>query len=323
MTIMNKIILIIALMLGMFVSSFGQTQESIPADSLSVEKLYERLKKEKDNDSLVRLFLTKVPEFLSQLQGNEYEKWSFRLERVYKDYAKRKQPADWMNPADFPILQMFHTEADGPNDPYLDYIMSHYEQTIAAVGQDPVFQFVLATHLGLIDRQARAGDTNYRQNLQRVQGDMKQVYDSLMNFNGKDIYTGMKLLYDGYYNLYGKKNIDMYFDFMDKYADYLGNAITATDYLSMVETLHAAVGSSKDPKVLNKYVEWLTAALQNKIGPEDKLDALLMLGDCYKRLKNIDSAKKCYNQAYMHSLQFGNPGLSTSVQQYLKDLETL
>ena len=36
MTIMNKIILIIALMLGMFVSSFGQTQESIPADSLSV-----------------------------------------------------------------------------------------------------------------------------------------------------------------------------------------------------------------------------------------------------------------------------------------------
>ena len=34
--------------------------------------------KEKNNDSLVRLFLTKVPEFLSQLQGNEYEKWSFR-----------------------------------------------------------------------------------------------------------------------------------------------------------------------------------------------------------------------------------------------------
>ena len=296
---------------------------SLPAaDTLSVENLYERLKKEKNNDALVRQFLTEAPAFLMRQQGSEYDKWNFRVERVYKDYAKRKQPADWMNPADFPILQMFHTEAEA-NDPYLDYIMSHYDQTVKAVGQGPVFQFVLTLHFGLVDKQARAGDAAYLQTLERVRGDMKPVYDSLMNFGGKDVYAGLKLLYDGYYNLYGKKDVGAYFKSMDQYAAYLGDAITAADYLAMVGALNEAVGMSKEADVLNKYVAWLTAALQGEMGPEDRLDTLIMLGDCYKGLKDIESAKKCYNQAYMFSLQFGNPGLSASVQQYLKDLENL
>lgn len=67
----------------------------------------------------------------------------------------------------------------------------------------------------------------------------------------------------------------------------------------------------------------MTAALQFELTPDDNLNCVLMLGDCYKGLNNIELAKKCYNQAYMLSLQFGNPSLSSAVQQYIKELETL
>ena len=52
-----------------------------------------------------------------------------------------------------------------------------------------------------------------------------------------------------------------------------------------------------------------------------RMEMLLMLGDCHKMQQDKENAKKCYNQAYMLSLQFGNPGLSAAVKRYMADLE--
>lgn len=303
-------------------SYFLKFAQSAIGERLSFEAMFDKLKKNKEDDALVQDFLLDAPDYLVRQTGQNLTKWEVRVERVYKDYCKRKATADWMNPKDFEILQLFYTEAKN-DDPFLNYIMSHYDEVVKAVGEENVFRFVFTLHLGLIDSQARAGNMDYLKNLERVRGDMKQMYASLMDFGGKDIYTGLKYMYDGYYYIYAKKDVDKYFSLMDEYVKYLGQNIKGADYLAMVNAMSEALGVSKDKKVLERYVEWVTAALQFELTPDDNLNCVLMLGDCYKGLNNIELAKKCYNQAYMLSLQFGNPSLSSAVQQYIKELETL
>lgn len=290
-------------------------------ERLDFEAMYDKLKQDKNNDGLVRDFLQDAPEYLVRLSGPNRDKWELRVERVYKDYCKRKPVAEWMNPEDFKILQTYHTEAT-PEDEYLNYIMAHYDDVVKAVGEEPVYQFVFTLHLNLIEEQARKGDPAYLKSLDRVKGDMKPVYDNLMNFGGKEVYTGMKYLYDGYYYIYSKKDVDKYISLMDEYVKYLDGSIKAGDYLAMVNAMSEALGNKmNNTKVAEKYVEWLTAASQFEMNSDDKLNCLLMLGDCYKELKKIELAKKCYNQAYMFSLQFNNPNLSAAVQRYIKELE--
>lgn len=303
-------------------SYFLKFAQSATGECLSFEAMYNKLKKEKQNDALVQDFLLEAPNYLVRQSGQELTRWELRVERVYKDYCKRKTTADWMNAKDFDVLQLFHTEAE-TDDPFLNYIMSHYDEVVQAVGEENVFRFVFTLHLGLIDHQARKGNMDYLKNLERVRGDMKQMYVALVDFGGKDVYTGLKYLYDGYYYIYAKKDVDKYIDLMEEYVKYLGQGIKGADYLAMVNAMSEALGESKDNKVLEKYIEWVTAALQFELTPDDKLNCMLMLGDCYKKLNNIELAKKCYNQAYVFSLQFGNPGLSSAVQQYIKELETL
>lgn len=289
-------------------------------ERLDFEAMYNKLKQDKNNDALVRDILTDAPDFLVRQSGPNRDRWQLRIERVYKDYCKRKSVADWMNPEDFKVLQLYHTEA-APNDEYLNYIMSHYDEVVKALGENPVYQFVLPLHMGLLDEQARKGDLAYLASLDRVKGDMKPVYNAMMDFGGKDIYTGLKYLYDGYYYIYSKKDVDKYISLMDEYVKYLGPAIKGADYLAMVDAMSEALSNKMPSRVAEKYIEWLTAAQLYELDPENKLNSLVMLGDCYKELKNIDLAKKCYNQAYMYSLQFNNPGLSAAVQRYIAELE--
>lgn len=51
---------------------------------------------------------------------------------------------------------------------------------------------------------------SYEKELERVRGDLKIVYDSIMNFGGMDTYSGLKLLFDAEYYLYSKKDVDKY-----------------------------------------------------------------------------------------------------------------
>ncbi|MEG0796661.1 MAG: thioredoxin domain-containing protein [Odoribacter sp.] len=289
-------------------------------DQISFEKRYELLKQNKNQDEWVRSLLLDAPEYLVRLEGSNRDRWDLRIEGLYKDYRKRKSIDQWMNPEDFKILMLYHTESS-ENDEVLNYIMGHYDEVLKSVGQDDVYKFVFSLHMFLMQDQARKGDLAYLKSMEHIRGDMKQLYEALMNFGGKDIYTGLKYLNDGYYYLYSKKDVDKYFELMDEYVKYLGDIITAGDYLSMVDALSEATNNKMSSKFCTKYVEWLTAASQHEISVDDKLNCLIMLGDSYKGLKNTEMAKKCYKQAYAVSLQFDNPGLSAMIQSYVTRLE--
>lgn len=288
---------------------------------MSFEQMYDKLKADKNNEQLIQAILLEAPDFLVTLpEGSQYDRWSLRIERLYNDYRKRKPVGKMMNPTDFAILMTYHPEAD-KNDEVLNYIMQNYDAVVQSAGEDAVCQYVFTMNTDLIQRLARKGDPDYLKMLDRLKGEFKTVYESLMNFNGTDVYTGMKYLYDGEYYLFSKKDISKYLELMDQYFSLLGQTITPADYRNAVEAVHEVLNGKFTPEVTAKCMEWITAALQGDMDPGNRMEMLLMLGDCHKMQKDKENAKKCYNQAYMLSLQFGNPGLSAAVQRYMADLE--
>ena len=121
--------------------------------------------------------------------------------------------------------------------------------------------------------------------------------------------------------MFSKKDVDRYLELMDRYFALLGKTIKPDDYRNAVEAIHEVLNGKFTPEVSAKCIEWIRAALQGEMDASSRMEMLLMLGDCHKMQQDKENAKKCYNQAYMLSLQFGNPGLSAAVKRYMADLE--
>lgn len=306
---------------AMDVTQFLRFAKRVNGELLGFEEMYNQLKTRKSDENLMQALLLEAPDFLAKTpEGTNYDRWELRVNRLYSDYRKKKAVKDMMNPTDFTILMIYHPEAD-KNDEILNYIMQHYDEVVESAGKDAVYRYVFLMNTDLIQRLAEKGDLDYLRQLDRLKGDMKPVYDSLMNFNGRDAYTGMKCLYDAKYNLYSRKDADKFIGLMDQYFEMLGETVKPEDYRLAVDDFSEVYGGKFSPVVTAKCVAWITKALQGDMDPSTRMEMLLMLGDCHKMQKNTADARTCYNQAYMLSLQFGNPGLSAAVQRYITDLE--
>lgn len=285
------------------------------------EEMYDQLKVKKSDLDLIQAILSEAPDFLSTVpEGSNRDRWSLRIERLYAEYRKKKEIKDLMNPTDLMLLMTYQPEAD-KDDEILNYMMQHYDEVVRSAGKDAVHRYVFLMNTDLIQRLAQKGDLDYLKQLDRLKGDMKPVYDSLMNFNGQDAYTGMKYLYDAKYNLYSRKDVDRFISLMDQYFQMLGTAVKPDDYRLAMDDFNQVFNGKFSPVVSAQCVDWATKALQGDMDSSTRMEMLLMLGDCHKMQKDTENAKKCYNQAYMLSLQFGNPGLSAAVQRYISNLE--
>lgn len=284
------------------------------------EEMYGQLKSRRGDTTLMQAILTEAPDFLAALpEGSTYDRWELRIDRLFGDYCKAKTTARMMNPADLSILMTYRPDA-GEDDPVMAAIMADYEGAVRSAGKDAVDRYVFVMNTGLIQRLAEKGDPAYVRPLARVKDDLRQVYESLVSFNGYDAWTGMKCLYDAKYSLYGRKDAAEFIRLMDTYFTMLGTAAKPDDYRLAVDDLSQMYGGKFSPEVTVKCTEWVTRALQGDMDPSTRMEMLLMLGDCHKMQKNTADARKCYNQAYVISLQFGNPGLSAAVQRYISDL---
>ena len=71
--------------------------------------------------------------------------------------------------------------------------------------------------------------------------------------------------------------------------------------------------------VILKTKEWTVKALQyTDISLMDKINFLAMLGDTNKVLREYDEAKKCYNQAFMESMQMEQEMTKAMIQMRIK-----
>lgn len=305
---------------GMSADQLLKWAKTAMGDMMTYEQMFEKLKTDKNDNDLIRELLIGAPDFMQTQQGQQRDRWKLRIDRMYSDYRKQKKVAELMNPADFAVLMMYHIDPV-KNDEVVEYIMSNYDAVTAAVGADKVNQYVFSLNTFLIQDLAQRGDMEYEKYLERIRGDMKPVYDALLKTGDIEPYTIMKYMNDGVYHIYKRRDVAKYISLMDEYFSTLGKGVVAGDYASATQTMYDALDGKLPQPALVKSVEWISKALQfEDLDTGERMDLLIMIGDCYKFLKDTENAKKCYKQAYTLSLQFGNPGLSAQVQALIDQL---
>lgn len=287
---------------------------------LPVDQLYEKLKKDKKNQSLMQEILLEAPGYIAHLSGQDHDKWEYRIEKLYADYRKQRPLEDCITANDLKIFSIYHTGME-KKDEVFEFVSSHFDDYTRVTDRNEVSNFLFMLSYPWMEELAKKGDISYQRELERVRGDLKAVYDSVMNFGGMDAYSGLKLLLDAEYYLYSKKDVEKYRSYMEKYFAGLGEGIRPQDYVGALESLYEVLGEKITPEVARQGISWLNEALKSKLQPETQMRCLLMLGDCYKAAGSKEDAKKCYDQAYVISLQFSNPGLSAAVQEYVRKLE--
>ena len=206
----------------------------VRGDALSFEKLYEKVKKEKKNLDLRQELLLQAPVFIGTQEGYNREKWVVRIESLFDEYVNSKKLENMANEEDFSLLVMFHAKK-AKNDFIFDGLVANYEQYVEKVGKSEVDNYIITLFNGYIISLCREGKAEYKQELERLNGDLNAVYGSIP-FGKLSAFEAINLLADGYYNL-NRKNTDVFFEKMNQYFDGADTVLTVNNYTMPVEDL--------------------------------------------------------------------------------------
>lgn len=286
-------------------------------EELSFEKLYDNYKSNTKDMNLLQQVLMRAPSFVSILEKPvDKQKWITRVEDLYKKYIDTKPIEEMINKEDFKIVRTFH-KIDGKEDPFLEKMIDHLAEYKENVGNAPA-GYLLEYNNKIASRLARAGKTEYKKYVERVNGDMKLAYD-LMPERVVSPYDRIRYMYDGEYLIYYKKDAEAYMDLQEKYIHALGKEANDVDYGSAVQALYEATGGKISNELHKKASEWIMKALETPNIPlMNKLNLTTLLGDAARELGKYDEAKKCYNQAFMESMQLEHQMTQRSIQMLLK-----
>ena len=199
----------------------------VRGDALSFEKLYEKVKKEKKNLDLRQELLLQAPVFIGTQEGYNREKWVVRIESLFDEYVNSKKLENMANEEDFSLLVMFHAKK-AKNDFIFDGLVANYEQYVEKVGKSEVDNYIITLFNGYIISLCREGKAEYKQELERLNGDLNAVYGSIP-FGKLSAFEAINLLADGYYNL-NRKNTDVFFEKMNQYFDGADTVLTVNVY---------------------------------------------------------------------------------------------
>lgn len=300
----------------MSVEDFIHAGKVAAGDAVSFEELYDKYKSSPKDLDVLQQLLEQAPAFVGIQEGMDKQKWVARVEELYAKYVKMKPVKEMVNKADFKIIRTFH-KVTGEKDPMLEEMIDHLDEYIANVGNAPA-AYLLEYNNKIISRLARAGKEEYKQYLERINGDLKAAY-ALMPLRNLSPYERMKNMYDGEYLIYYKKDASAYIDLKKKYLEALGENVNATDYGVVVQDLYTATNGKLSPEMHRQAIDWLIKALQFPDIPKmDQINLVTLLGDAHREVEEYEEAKKCYNQAFMEAMQLEQKMTQAAVQMKLK-----
>lgn len=286
-------------------------------DALSFEALYDKYKSNPADLVTAQQLLKEAPGYVGSLEGIDVQKWTVRVNKIFKDYLNRKMAMDTalINATDYQICYKYNpVEQDNP---YLEFINSHLDAYTAKLGQAPS-AYVIEYNNQIIDKLARAGDATYKKFLDRIQGDMQKAY-SMAPVGKISTYEKFKYYYDGLYILHHEKNVDTYISHTKKYLDALGDQASAADYGQACQNMYYATKGNISKEAHQQGQAWIIQALQYPNTPLiDKINLLTLLGDSRKAEGKLKEAKEAYNQAYMENLQVDQKMTAMSIMMVLK-----
>ncbi len=284
-------------------------------DEMSFEETYAKLKSSKNDLQLMQQVLAGAPAYVGTLEDMERAKWIARIEKLFKEYIDLKMGPELINAEDYRIINTFH-QADKPGDKLMEFMNKNMEAYLV-LGEGPAY-YVMEYNNKMIENLARAGKEEYKKYLERIDGDMKLTYSVVpqKTMSARQRFT---YLYDAEYQIFYKKDGEAYVKSMDAYLKELGDEARATDYGMAAQKVYIATGGKVPEDVILKTKEWTIKALQyTDVSLLDKINFLAMLGDTNKVLKEYEESKKCYNQAFMESMQITQEMTKAMIQMKIK-----
>lgn len=284
----------------------------VTGEALSFEQMYEKYRKDKKDFRTGQQLLIEAPEFVAAQNGFNREKWTARIDMLFPEYMKNKKLEHMINPEDFYILTMYHGQLE-KNDAVFDFVVSHYDEYVQAVGKEPVTQYIIGLNNSAIIRLCKKGDqAGYQKRIQQMDGNLEKVYAGI-KFGNLSVKEAISLLADGTYYLH-KGDETRFFEKMDAYFAALGNNVSVSDYTQPLEDLYRVSQGKLSQPAQKKCIVWLTSALQKETIAESRTRLLIMLGECYAGTGDREKAKQSYNEAFLVSAQITDPVLMKKMQ---------
>lgn len=285
-------------------------------EELSFEQLYDKYKKNKKDFGTVQNLLIQAPGFMTGQKGYDREKWGIRIESLFEEYVKNKGLKNMVNPEDFYILTMYHSGI-GKDDPIFDFLVEHYADFAQFAGKEKFSQYLVGLNNGQIIKLCKAGNTEYKKRLERLDGDLKEVYASI-KFGSLTVKEAVTLLADATYYLY-RKDEDHFFEHIDRYFTGADDNLTVNDYTQPIEDLYTLYQGKISEKAQRKCIVWIGAALEKEMNVQLRVRLLLMLGECYQGTGDKAKAKQSYNQAFLLTPQIEEVDLRKHLQQMMQE----
>lgn len=265
-------------------------------EELGFEDLYKKYKSNKDLGVLQHL-LIEAPGFLETQEGIESDKWTSRIEKLYREYIEKKIGPDFINKTDYQIMTAYHRH-NKDNDPLVEFVLKNMDAYLSNVGKAAAY-FVIEHNASVMERLAKAGKSEYKNYIERIKKELKPAY-SILPSTDIDPYEKAKYYYEAIYTLYHKKDVNTYIKLANRYIEFMGENMTGATYGEFAQNLYYATSSSLSRENHEQAIAWIHEALKFKDMPiTDKINYFTMLGDSHKALGELKKAKEYYNQAYV------------------------
>ena len=289
---------------------------------MSFEQLYEKYKKKKNDLDVQQQLLIEAPAFIATQQGYNQQKWGTRIESLFPEYLKNKKIENMANEADFLVLTMYHRAAS-KEDPIFDYLAQNYQKFAKEIGKDNVARYLVSLNNTYIIQLCKKGDLNYKKRLERVNGDLKDVY-SEFSFGNLSVQNALTLLADATYSLH-RHDENTFFKKMDAYFAGKGDKTELNDYFQPLQDIAVVYEGKLSENAYRRCINWIAKALTfDNVGASNRTRLLMMMGDCLKNTGDNAKAKQSYNQAFLASAQIENKmemqQLQQGIQQSLQGL---
>lgn len=274
-------------------------------DVLGVPQLYDMYRKDSKNLEIQQELLLMAPQFLMAQEGIEADKWSVRLNKLYKSYIKAKKGAELINRNDYIIIQTLGGDDPNLKQELIDFINTNLEAWRSVIGDAPAY-YIVEYNDANIETLAKEGKASYKEHLEKIRNAYKQAYEAIPQ-NRIGAYEKAKVTADALYHLYKDKDALLYIKEMQAYFEQVGDQVTANEYAKVAQELYLALGDKLPKEAHIKAITWLNLALKSAdITTMDRINYITMMGDSEKALTNYDKAKAYYNQAYAESLQLSD-----------------
>ncbi|MCR9012519.1 thioredoxin family protein [Gabonibacter chumensis] len=283
------------------------------------EALWEQYKKNKSDLTVQQSILLEAPDFVRGKQGKEAELWKSRVEKLFDSYVKVKDPADLINTEDFRIVTAYNQKIE-KNNTVFNLIVKRMEEFKAVIPLEILANYIVTYESSLINELAMKGDLGYKEEIDRVNGDLKPFFD-LVKTRKIPVYDVLTSEADALYQIYAKKDPDAYVKIKNAFLERMGEDAGPNEYYGTVMNLMGPTRGKITKNAAEQCIQWLQKLLGYKLGPDNQGQVITTMGDCYLILKDKEKAKECYNQAYLLAIQLKSPQMQAFIKNKLAALD--